>query len=93
MDEGIEWGGMVKVITRSGKVFTFDSLVKEDNVYYGIKNIKGQQTKTIIPSDNVKEVRLHNEVGSTLGTIGIVGGFLGVLLIIAIIDISINGIY
>ena len=74
IDQGIESGGRVKVITISDKVFTFDKLINENDVIYGIKTIKGEETKTIIHRQDIKEVRLYNKTASGFGSLGIILG-------------------
>ncbi|MDO9039571.1 MAG: hypothetical protein Q7U59_14610 [Lutibacter sp.] len=80
-----EQDGVVKVTLANGDEYIYDSIEFKENTYYGIKNIEGGKTQTVLLKEDVMKVERQNKkssgfLGITGITIGIASIILGILM-------------
>jgi len=69
IEQAVQNGSKVKVITKSYEKFKFSKIEIEDGNYYGVKKSKGEMIKTQIDEQNVEKVQLKDKTLSTIITI------------------------
>ncbi|MDP3360448.1 MAG: hypothetical protein Q8S41_13985 [Lutibacter sp.] len=78
-----EQEGVVKVTLANGDEYIYDSIEFKENTYYGIKNIEGGKTQTMLLKEDVMKVERQNKKSS--GFLGITGITIGIASIILVI--------
>lgn len=77
LDEAVEEGKRVKIMTKNGTKLKFKKIVHSNGFYYGIKRVKGNdKLDPIDPIDpidpnSVESIRLHNKTMSIIYGTGI----------------------
>ena len=90
VDEAVHQETRVRIKTIDGETYRYKKLIRRDNILYGVKNVKGIDglVDLKISHLNIIEVK-YMSPGKTVALV--IVSVVGVIIIIGIIDIAVNG--
>ncbi len=90
VDEAVHQETRVRIKTIDGETYRYKKLIRRDNILYGVKNVKGIDglVELKISHLNIIEVK-YMSPGKTVALV--IVSVVGVIIIIGIIDIAVNG--
>lgn len=72
--------GFVKVTMLNGDEYIYEAIELSENMYYGVKTVNGEKTKTVLLKEDVLKVERQNKKSS--GFLGLVGITIGIASIV-----------
>lgn len=82
LDEAVATNGKVLVVKNDGAEFKLIKIEQIDGVYYGSIKTKIGIEKVRLNESDLKRISVWDKTASTWGTIGIIAGSLGIVLLI-----------
>jgi hypothetical protein len=92
LDEAVATNGKVLVVKNDGAEFKLIKIEQIDGVYYGSMKTKIGIEKVRLNESDLKRISVWDKTASTWGTIGIIVGSLGIVLLI-VFGISGQGLF
>lgn len=90
LEQAVNEHKRAKVETVSKQTYKFQSIIFENDQYYGVKMVKGETVKTHLDQADLSKVRLENKSLSVIGTIG-VSVFIGFAILVGVAGIALSG--
>jgi len=69
LDDAVRSDGKVKVITNYDTKLKYKRVEMENNTFYGVKKVKGEEVKDKLYKEDLKTVKIKDKTLSTIGTI------------------------
>lgn len=90
LEQAVKEHKRAKVETATNQTYKFQSIIFENDQYYGIKMVKGETVKIPINQTDLSKVRLENKSLSVIGTIG-VSVLIGFAILVGVAGIALSG--
>lgn len=90
LEQAVKEHKRAKVETGKNQTFKFQSIIFENDQYYGVKIVNGENVKIPINQTDLSKVRLENKSMSVIGTIG-VSVLIGFAILVGVAGIALSG--